>query len=352
MFRPVIAGCAFLLAVSATRADLMIPDSGAGDRVMLFSSLDGSLIDADWITDISQPFVFTTPKEAKVVGNEIWVSDQVADAIHRFDLNRNYLSSITQHFNPGVLLDNLRGFGIHGSNVYLTIDPSAVANSGVVIYDFAGAAVGFFPGVPGGASMFDVAPFGKELLISNSTTNDIERYSPAGAMLGVFQPEITFPQQVDALPDGTIIAVSSIAASGVEGVYHWNADGSLIRFIDTEPLKGAFGEHVPRAAWPLGDGNYLIASGPGVYKYDVAGNSFSIILDNVDAQFINPIVLADCPADVDGSGSVDSDDLVMVVLAWGPCPAPPKPCPADTNDDGDVNADDLVAVVLAWGPCK
>ena len=277
--------------------------------------------------------MFTTPKEAKVVGREIWVSDQLADAIHRFDMDRNFLGSITAHFNPGVVLDNLRGFGIHGSNVYLTIDPSTNANSGVVVYNFSGTPVGYFGGVPAGASLFDVAPFGSDLLISNSTTNDIERYSTAGAMLGTFQADITFPQQVEVLPDNTVIAVASIAADGIEGVYHWNIDGTLIRFIDTQPLKLTFGEHVPRAAWPLEDGNYLIASGPGVYKYDVAGNSFSIILDNVDAQFINPITLeGECAADIDGSNSVDVNDLLAVVTTWGPCPDPcPPNCTADIS---------------------
>jgi hypothetical protein len=58
-----------------------------------------------------------------------------------------------------------------------------------------------------------------------------------------------------------------------------------------------------------------------------------------------------CPADVDGSGSVDADDLTAVILTWGPCPAPPALCPADVNDSGAIDADDLVAVILAWGPC-
>jgi T5SS/PEP-CTERM-associated repeat protein len=59
-----------------------------------------------------------------------------------------------------------------------------------------------------------------------------------------------------------------------------------------------------------------------------------------------------CPADVDGSGAVDADDLVAVVLAWGKCPAPPALCDADVDDSGAVDADDLVEVILAWGPCQ
>jgi hypothetical protein len=244
--------------------------------------------------------------------------------------------------------------GIHGTSVYLTIDPSANANSGVVIYDFAGTPTGFFMGAPAGASLFDVADFGDELLISNSTSNDIERYSTAGAFLGIFQAEITFPQQVESLPDGTIIGVATIAANGVEGVYHWNADGSLIRFIDTEILKVAFGEHVPRAAWPLGDGNYLVASSTGVYKYDVASNTFTDIIKGVDGQYINPITLPEeCPADIDGNGQVDVNDLLAVVVDWGACPRPcPPNCAADVVPNCFVDVDDMLAVITGWGPCK
>jgi hypothetical protein len=59
---------------------------------------------------------------------------------------------------------------------------------------------------------------------------------------------------------------------------------------------------------------------------------------------------APCPADVDGNGSVDADDLVAVVLAWGTC-ADPQDCPGDADGNGNVDADDLVMVILAWGEC-
>jgi hypothetical protein len=58
-----------------------------------------------------------------------------------------------------------------------------------------------------------------------------------------------------------------------------------------------------------------------------------------------------CPADVNNSGAVDSDDLVAVILAWGICPVPPGPCPADANNSGTVDSDDLVLVILNWGAC-
>jgi hypothetical protein len=54
-----------------------------------------------------------------------------------------------------------------------------------------------------------------------------------------------------------------------------------------------------------------------------------------------------CPADVDGSGEVDVDDLVTVILQWGTDGADG----GDVDGSGEVDVDDIVAVVLDWGAC-
>lgn len=59
-----------------------------------------------------------------------------------------------------------------------------------------------------------------------------------------------------------------------------------------------------------------------------------------------------CPADINGTGAVNVDDLLAVINAWGPCP--PGSCPADiapSGGNGVVNVDDLLAVINGWGPC-
>lgn len=51
------------------------------------------------------------------------------------------------------------------------------------------------------------------------------------------------------------------------------------------------------------------------------------------------------PADVNGDGVVNTDDLLAVLGAWGPCS---PPCPADINGDGVVNVNDILDLIGAW----
>jgi hypothetical protein len=74
------------------------------------------------------------------------------------------------------------------------------------------------------------------------------------------------------------------------------------------------------------------------HEYAV-GSSWRTWIAAIDPGF-------EVPGDVNGDGAVDADDLVEVILAWGPCP--PPPCPADLDDNGVVDADDLVLVILNW----
>ena len=68
--------------------------------------------------------------------------------------------------------------------------------------------------------------------------------------------------------------------------------------------------------------------------------------------------IGDCPGDIVPSGTVNIDDLLAVISAWGACPLPcPPRCAADIVPPGAgpgvcaVNIDDLLAVISAWGAC-
>jgi hypothetical protein len=54
-----------------------------------------------------------------------------------------------------------------------------------------------------------------------------------------------------------------------------------------------------------------------------------------------------CGADLDGSGAMDTGDLVALLAAWGPCGG----CAEDFTGDDVVDTRDLVLLLSIWGPC-
>jgi hypothetical protein len=81
-----------------------------------------------------------------------------------------------------------------------------------------------------------------------------------------------------------------------------------------------------------------------------SGNDYLIRIGGffglVGSGLLDLSVEPNCAGDVDGSGEVDVDDLVAVILGWG------GTSEGDVDCSGDVNVDDLVTVILAWGPCQ
>ncbi|MDY7109226.1 MAG: hypothetical protein SYC29_11380 [Planctomycetota bacterium] len=51
------------------------------------------------------------------------------------------------------------------------------------------------------------------------------------------------------------------------------------------------------------------------------------------------------PEDINGDGAVNTEDLLLLLGAWGPCPG----CPEDINGDDEVNTADLLLLLAAWG---
>ncbi|HRQ75934.1 MAG TPA: hypothetical protein PK098_08450 [Phycisphaerales bacterium] len=56
---------------------------------------------------------------------------------------------------------------------------------------------------------------------------------------------------------------------------------------------------------------------------------------------------APCPADLNNSGAVDVQDLLILLGAWGTNPGHP----ADLNNSGAVDVQDLLILLGAWGAC-
>jgi hypothetical protein len=68
-------------------------------------------------------------------------------------------------------------------------------------------------------------------------------------------------------------------------------------------------------------------------------------LPDPGAGIPDPCAPSECPADLDGSGTVDAADLAALLVAWGATAA-------DLNGDGTTDAADLAALLAAWGACS
>ena len=54
-----------------------------------------------------------------------------------------------------------------------------------------------------------------------------------------------------------------------------------------------------------------------------------------------------CIADLDGSGEVDTGDIAMALLEYGPCGG----CPADLDGTGEVDFADVALILVDFGTC-
>ena len=259
------AGLVWLAAVPAAKAAdfLMIPDSNS-DRILLFDSFDGSLVDDNFIDGAG---LFSTPINAIQVNEEIWVSDQVADSIFRFDLGGTLLSTI----NNG--LDNIRGMALVGDTVYVAnagTENGAPGDGEVVItFDTQGNNLGFFDtGDP-----YDILEYNGELLINDINSEatggeDIDRYDLDGNFLGTFHESdgetgIDFPQQMTQRANGNLLVAGFSAPAGI---YEYDANGNQVGVFDGDDGIAFRGI---RGVYELGNGNILWTGGDGVVSTDL-----------------------------------------------------------------------------------
>lgn len=57
---------------------------------------------------------------------------------------------------------------------------------------------------------------------------------------------------------------------------------------------------------------------------------------------------SDCPSDLDGNGTVDSQDLAALLASYGKC----NNCDADLSGDNSVSQEDIDMLMDDWGPCQ
>ncbi len=238
---------ASLLLAPAALADefLLIPDSTA-DAVGMYDPYDGT-----YLGDLIPPFdSFSTPiNAAPGPGGYIYVSDQVADSVFRFNMDGSFFD-VYADASDG--LNNIRGIDFRGGHVFVTSGDDYVAE-----FDGPHSKVGNF--IQDGSDPFDILFLedGRSLLADIQGTSDNVRLYNYDGSLAYELFSVSFPEQIqfDGLSPGAFLNASF--------------SGNVVTDFD---LDGTIYEQTPwssgRGVYRLGNGNLLVTDGNGVFEIE------------------------------------------------------------------------------------
>jgi probable HAF family extracellular repeat protein len=143
-----------------------------------------------------------------------------------------------------------------------------------------------------------------------------------------------------ASSDGSVIVGKSLIDSGSASLraFLWTPSTGMQNLKDELLDAGATGLQ-----------NWILA-----VAADVSDDGSVIVGWGHPSQFApaQPFVAAfpssHVPGDVNDDGTVNVADLLALLGAWGPCPAPPAGCPADVIPNGTVDVSDFLFLLGNW----
>lgn len=147
---------------------------------------------------------------------------------------------------------------------------------------------------------------------------------------------ITFPSSTAFTEEW----VGAIAGSEFcrDGGWYYTGDPPTVSTVDIIPDNKTF--EVVVAQFTVDEGVGIHLEGNIIWLPSGSGKSTSTPFE-VDNTTVP------CPWDLDGSNTVSTQDLLLLLVAWGSDPGGPP----DFNDDGIVNTSDLLELLANWGPC-
>ncbi len=255
---PAIAMFFSTLIAMSVQAELLIVDS-VGNRVMLASSFDGSIINQNFIVDNT----LQTPTNAIDSGRgTIFVSDQLLDEVREYSYGGSFLGTVV----GGASVDNMRGIAVRNNILYITVDSGANADT-VQQFNLSTNSLSTFISDPSliSPSFWDVTFRSNDVLVSNSATGLINRYDLNGTPLGAFTTTpVTTIRQVSLQSNGDIIVA--------------NAGGGIVSFNSSGVFQSAFGPPSAFGVYPLENGNYIYGAGINLSIY------------NPNTQLVSPVL--------------------------------------------------------------
>ncbi|NNF41977.1 MAG: hypothetical protein HKO59_12540 [Phycisphaerales bacterium] len=154
-------------------------------------------------------------------------------------------------------------------------------------------------------------------------------------------------------PDGvlSIDGVFAQVAGGRIEVTLASTGGDAVAVTGAATLNGALDVAFDAGSEPTCGQEFLVltaASVAGTFATVTAPENVEV---TYEAGAVRLMITGDGGSvigDVDGDGSVGFNDLLILLSAWGDCPAK-GPCAADINGDGTVGFSDLLSLISNWG---
>lgn len=229
------------------------------DAVMTFNYNTGALINLAYIPG-GNPNLSTPIKPLLTPNATILVSDQLTDNIVEFDT----LGAFIRIFYGGntAILDNCRGISLRPPNTTVVAAIAASANQDAIA-EFnvnTGNYIGNFiaPNTTQLDGPWEIIFRATDCLVTGEASDNVARYDLNGNYLGVFAPVNNFPEQLYETANGNIIVANFSGTAS--GLLVFNSTGAqLNNFTTVTGLRGCI---------QLGNGNYLITNGAGVYVID------------------------------------------------------------------------------------
>ena len=282
---------------------LMVVES-TNDKVMLFNPANGDLVDANFIVDAAN---FNTPIEALLSTSlTVLTSNQIGDNVVIHDTAGSFLSVF--YGGNTAILDNIRGTAFTPGFSSLLVTVGGGANTDAVAqFDLSGSYLGNFiaNGAGGLLSPFDIVFRTNDCLVAGINSDAVHRYDLSGGPLGIFASGISFPEQIEFLPNGNVLVVNFSTPNS--GVIVYDSLGTQLGVF-----AGVTGN---RGVYALGNGNILTTNGAGVHEIDgTTGALIRTIVAGVSGRFISPVDFSIIPVEL--TSFVGSTVNGTVVLNW------------------------------------
>ena len=281
---------------------LMVMES-TNDALMTFNADDGSLINAAYFPGGDSNL--STPIEAILTPNAtVIISDQITDQIVEYDTTGTFIRILFG--NDVTVLDNCRGIGLTPGNTSVVGTIGGGTNDDAVPeFDLAtGNYLGNFI-APNAALMnspFDIIFRTSDCLVSAITSNNIVRYDLSGTYIGDLVTGIYFPEQICEASNGNILAAGFSSPSGL---YIYDPNGTQVNYFNA--VTGL------RGVYQLGNGNYLVTNGSGVFVLDQnTGAVISQPVSGVSARFITEYDRSTIPVELSSfTANVSNGNVVL-----------------------------------------